>query len=224
MIATLLGIAGLMLVLALGYFVSFWLAGGLLLGAGLIPGLILLLGDAVPMKRAFGNINYTLGAVTAGGAAIIYERDGAGIYPYDKDEHALYRDGDWEDISVDLNAGWSTYRLGLAPLVIGYDAEDALTPYEVSDLPESAPSLLDETRGGYALFSEHARGEENLVVHVGKYIKEVGRAGTRLYNRTEEEALKKYGGDEQMAQIYLMAMLFGAFLIMFVVTYVILGL
>lgn len=223
MIAAALGVLALVVVLALGYFVSFWLAGGLILGAGLIPGMIVLLGDSVPFKRALGNINYTLGAITAGGAAIVYRGHGATIHPYDAQEQALYHHGDWHD--VDSDGAFATYRLGLRPLVIGYDAEDALEPYEVDDLPKQgeAPALLGENRGGYPLFTEYDQGTEGLVVHVGKYIKQVGRAGTRLYNRTEEEALKKYGGDEQMAQLYLMGLLFFAFGSMFVLTYFILG-
>lgn len=225
MIPLVIGVAAVVIVLALGYLVSFWLAGGLLAGALLIPGLILLLGDAVPFKQALGNINYTLGAITAGGTAIIYRDQGATIHPYDNENHSIYQQGEWH--SLPKKGDWTTYRLGLRPLVIGYDADDALAPYAVprDELPEEgeAPALLGETRGGYPLFTEFDQSTENLVVHVGKYIKEIGRAGTRLYNRTEEEALKKYGGDENMKQMYLMLVLFAAFGVMFVLTWIILG-
>lgn len=225
MIGMLLAFLGLVLIMAAGYFVSFWLAGGLLLGVALIPTLIMVLGDSLPGKGMFGNLNFTLAAITAGGTALIYRDRGATIHPYDAKDHALYRHGEWHDLPD--SGDWTTYRLGLAPMVIGYDADDALAPYEVDDdeLPEEGktPALLTEERGDYRLFTEFDKTAEGLVIHVGKYIKEVGRAGTRLYNRTEEEALKKYGGDDQMKQMWLMAMLFVAFGVMFVLTWLILG-
>lgn len=225
MIREFLGVVAISITVALGYFVSMWLAIGLFVGAALIPGLILLLGDSLPLKGMFGNILFTCGQLAAGGAAIIYRKQGATIHPYRRRTNEIYQDGDWEEPAFRD----TDYRLGLRPLAIGFDAEDAFEPFNVKDeLPQKAsherPALLDETRGGYQAYTPYNKDTDGLVVHVARYIKGIGRTGTRLYNTWEEEALKKFGGDYQMSQVWLMALLFAAFGIMFVSTWILLGL
>lgn len=203
--------------MSLVYFLFAYVLLPMAAGIAFIPFWVFL---KLPLPRQLsGRIFFILGQVCQDGSAL-YDVDGdIKLLPFDAGEGRMFLDGDWIDIDDE-----TTYRVGWRPLAIVPEvSEDTLRDYLV-DTGETARAdggvvKLNQTSGGYQLASDCFGAGHGITIDACKYIRDIGRSGNRLINQAEEYALRKYGGDSHLSDIWLLLILAGAFVTMFVVTW-----
>lgn len=195
-----------------------------LAGIGLIPLWIYL---KLPLPRQLtGRIMFIFGQVCAGGSAVIDDDGELSLRPFNKSRMAYHDGTEW----VDIEHAETVYRTGWRPFAIVPEIDaDRMQPYTVDDSgvlghTDGGVAILDQESGGYQLASEYVdRDTDGVVVDAVRYVREIGRTGNRLLNQAEEYALRKYGGDSQLSDIWRISLIGGGFFVMFVTTWFMLG-
>lgn len=202
---------------------GYWMIGGTIMGIATIP-LVGMLFGSFPFSGILANILVAMGNVTNNGSVLVYDEYESRIVPYDHDAKRIWWESEWHEIDQDE---LTTYRVGLRPFGVTMDPEKAFEEYRVDMDISNAPMLIDEQRAGHYTFAPYNSPEEDdgwFLVDWMRFIERVGRSGTRLYNRAEEDALKKYAGNDRLSQLTMVVLALGNMVVMFVMTWIMLSL
>ncbi len=198
---------------------------GLGMGVMFVPGLITLFGPSLPLKGVFG-LGTMILAQLANGATYGYVRPGGKmeLCRYDVENNRAKIEGEW----VDLDEDPQLYRVGWRPFAIGWEkTPEAIKEYwidrddeDVKLESDDGTVLLEETKDGTPLF---APARDGVAVDVIAWIRDMGRNGNNLVNRTKEIAMRDYSGDRSLGELTMAIVMLGAFVISFALGYLMMG-
>lgn len=165
------------------------------LAAGLLPGLIALMGQELPFGAAIGRLQFVLGQFTAGGSWLVQLEDGWRLCPGDDDRYWL--DGQYRAI----DAGGKRSMLGWQPFGIVWDSSHADLSAERVDPRNTAESSdavadggADVQRGGVSEVrpDPSVTGDETWLIDLkALYRSGLARVGNMSLNETaEQEAMR----------------------------------
>lgn len=190
------------------------MAGALLAGVLVVPASVYLFAPSWPrgVRNVMGKILFCVQQITFG-AGVLVERAVGGYEHFaadvDEDGNAIIT-MDGERVKIDREKiGWT--RLGFADFGLTYEKADE-TFEEVTPNDDPQPvmqfgedqqfGLLERVRGGYQEFIHCGEeGEGGWQVRLDAMQEWIGRkaGGPHLANVAEEQALKKFGGDNGLS-------------------------
>lgn len=192
---------------------------GFVVGAGLLPGMVLLLRDGVPAGGLLG-IGFAIAAQIAFGKAALVRRDD-GTYEWTvlrsdgDDYYSLLKDG--QRVEIDAGRG-DLFAFGFGELAVVEQKSDRnMGKWTVVDTPGASETPVEQ-RAGVPVSPprREQRGDSWLVslANIQRAIR--GSASSTLIRRGRDKALDERGGTNQLSQLWTMgfatALLFGGFI------------
>lgn len=197
---------------------------GTVLGVGVIPGWVYLLGKDIDLGSDIGGrIMFTIAQLITGGGVLDYQADGNYVYRRlttpqeftwrELAEHDLlddHGDVDCEYVLVHADGGLEAFdsnthigRLGKEPFAVTYDSTD---PEMFRDIQHTEREIMarnnqtvvyNDTRGGMHVFRDYYDDlAARVLVSVRKLDQQLQDAGVPVIaDRQKERAIQEYGGD-----------------------------